>query len=312
MARKPRIEFDGAFYHVITRGNQKQKIFKDVSDCQKYLQILTIYKNRYHCRLYAYILMSNHVHLLIETKDTPLSKILQGINQSYTLYFNRRYRMVGHLFQGRYKAILCDQDAYLLALLKYIHQNPLRAKIVETLKDYPWSSHHAYAGKNNPLALIDIDQVLRMLSGNNDRARNKYRQFMSEKQTLGKEEVYATVDQRVQGSEDFVDEVLKKYDGAIRKERKKKEYTLNAISGAVEKRHSVPLPALRSSAKERRIMLARRVFTQAAKEYGYRGKEIAEYLRKDPASVSGYLQGEEVGTEVSKVIKELGNVNTEV
>ncbi len=95
MARKPRIEYEGAFYHVITRGNQKQKIFKDPLDYRKFLEILIGYKQRYHFHLYAYILMSNHVHLLIETRAIPLSKILQGVNQRYTMYYNRRYKTVG-------------------------------------------------------------------------------------------------------------------------------------------------------------------------------------------------------------------------
>jgi REP element-mobilizing transposase RayT len=148
MARKPRIEYEGAFYHVITRGNQKQKIFKDPLDYRKFLEILVSYKQRYHFYLYAYVLMSNHIHLLIETTDVPLSKIFQGVNQRYTMYYNRRYKTVGHLFQGRYKAILCDRDRYLLALLKYIHYNPLRAKIVESIDKYPWSSCRAYLAKN--------------------------------------------------------------------------------------------------------------------------------------------------------------------
>ncbi len=105
MARKPRIEYEGAFYHVITRGNQRQKIFKDPLDYQKFLDILTSYKQRYHFCLYAYVLMSNHVHLLIETKDIRLSKILQGVNQRYTMNYNRRYKTVGHLFQGRYSVL---------------------------------------------------------------------------------------------------------------------------------------------------------------------------------------------------------------
>src|SRR6266540_6708660 len=109
MPRKPRIEFEGAFYHVITRGNQRQKIFRSPADHQKYLQLLTIYKNRYRCFVYAYVLMGNHVHILIETKDVPLSKVFQGINQTYTAYFNKIHRTVGHLFQGRYKAVLCDR-----------------------------------------------------------------------------------------------------------------------------------------------------------------------------------------------------------
>ncbi len=96
MARKPRIEYEGAFYHIITRGNQRQKIFQDTPDYQKYLQFLAIYKNRYKFFLHAYILMGNHVHLLIETREIPLSKILQGLNQRYTLYYNHKYRTVGH------------------------------------------------------------------------------------------------------------------------------------------------------------------------------------------------------------------------
>src|SRR3990172_4452100 len=164
MARKPRIEYEGAFYHVITRGNQRQRIFTDPLDYRKYLDILSAYKQRYHFYLYAYVLMTNHVHLLIETKDVLLSKILQGVNQRYTMYFNRKYKTVGHLFQGRYKAILCDRDRYLLALLKYIHHNPLRAQIVETSGKYPWSSYRAYLTKTDRTDFLDTDLVLRMFS----------------------------------------------------------------------------------------------------------------------------------------------------
>ncbi len=111
MERKPRIEFEGAFYHVIARGNQRQQIFKDKEDYGRYLRILADYKVKYDYSLYAYVLMNNH--LLIETKQIPLSRILQGVNQSYTMYFNRKYETIGHLFQGRYKAILCEKDAYI-------------------------------------------------------------------------------------------------------------------------------------------------------------------------------------------------------
>lgn len=316
MPRKPRIEFEGAFYHVITRGNQRQKIFRDNADYEKYLQILTIYKNRYNHRLFAYVLMGNHVHLLIETGKTPLSKIFQGINQCYTLYFNRRYKTIGHLFQGRYKAILCDWDNYLLALLKYIHQNPLRAGIAETLETYRWSSHQAYTGKFNPLGLVDFDQVLRMFSESKARARKHYLTFMENKETIDKNDAYATIDQRVQGDEAFVDSVLEKYDGIIKKEPKTKEHSLAAISRAVETLFAIPLDQLRSSGKGRSIMRARRVLAGTAKAYGYRGREIANHLRKDPASVSGYLRGEDISSDMKKAIhlldKERRNVNSKV
>ena len=303
MPRKPRIEFDGAFYHVIARGNQRQKIFIDATDFQKYLQFLTSYKNRYSYHLYAYVLMNNHVHLLIETGDIPLSRILQGINQSYTMYFNRRYRTVGHLFQGRYKAILCDRDAYLLALLKYIHHNPLRAGIAETLDLYPWSSHHAYTGKNNPLGLVDADRVLRMFSETKGRARKHYRIFMNDGQVMKKDEVYAAIDQRLQGDDEFVDRVLEKYDGEVKRERRKKEHTLPQIAKIVEKQYGLTLQDIRSSVKEQRVMRGRRAFSGVAREFGYKGREIAEYLAKEPSSVTKYGRGEDIKPEVEKLIR---------
>ena len=314
MPRKPRIEFEGACYHVIMRGNQRQKIFKGTADYEKYRQILTIYRNRYHFSLYAYVFMSNHVHLLLETGETPLSKILQGVNQSYTMYFNRTYKTVGHLFQGRYKAILCDREAYLLGLLKYIHENPVRARIADTVDAYPWSSHPAYAGKSNPLGLAATDQALRMFSENKSRARRKYLEFMRGEETLGKNDVYATVDQRVQGDETFVDAVAAKAEAVIKKEPKKKACSFAAIGGVIEKRYAVTLEQLRSSAKSENIMKGRRIFSQTAKRYGYRGREIAEYLRKDPASITGYVHGEEYNHEVDSIVRllEKTNVNSKV
>lgn len=133
----------------------------------------------------------------MEMGEIPLSRILQGINQSYTMYFNRRYHTVGHLFQGRYKAILCDQDSYLLSLVKYIHLNPIRAGVVKTLEVYPWSSHNLYVGQTRARGVVDTGRVLGMLSGDVRRARRAYREYMGEKAVLSHDEVYATVDQRI-------------------------------------------------------------------------------------------------------------------
>ncbi len=307
MPRKPRIEYPGAFYHVIVRGNQRQRIFKDAADYQKYLLTLTVYRNRYQFHLYAYVLMGNHVHLLLETGDVPLSKILQGISQAYTLYFNRRYRTVGHLFQGRYKAILCDREAYLLGLLKYIHQNPLRAKIVGDLREYAWSSHHAYEGKNNPLGLVEADQVLRLFSENKRRARIQYREFMKSEEKLSKGQVYATIDQRLQGDEEFVDRVLKQYNGLIEGRKRKKELTLPALAALLEDRLEVSLAEMRRASKHQSISHARKVFAHVAREYGYRGKEIADYLEKVPVSVTMYLRpDEDVSKAAAALLKHVG------
>ena len=287
MPRKPRIEFEGAFYHVITRGNQRQKIFRSPADNQKYLQLLTIYKNRYHCSIYAYVLMGNHVHILIETKDLPLSKVFQGINQTYTAYFDKTHRTVGHLFQGRYKAVLCDRENYLLALLKYIHYNPVRARIAETLSDHPWSSHHAYVGKSNPLGVVDTDQVLRMFSENKSRARKLYRAFIEEAGGLKKEDVYATIDQRVQGSDEFAEAVLRKYEKAKVKPWKK-EHTLDQIALGIAELQGISPDSLRSAGRTRALSAGRCLFSLAAKDHGYKGVEIAGYLDKEPASIVEY------------------------
>jgi len=124
MARKPRLFAPGILYHVIVRGNQRQKTFAKDRDYQVYLEKLAQYRKRYGVTIYAYCLMPNHVHLLLECSGSPLGKFMQGLQQSYTQYYNRTYHKVGHLFQGRYQAILCQKDAYLLELVRYIHLNP--------------------------------------------------------------------------------------------------------------------------------------------------------------------------------------------
>src|ERR671911_238942 len=145
MARRPRFLAPAVLYHVIVRGNHGQKTFVKPSDYEAYLERLGRYRKGLGVTVYAYCLMSNHVHLLVETGSEPLSKFMQGLQQSYTQYFNRKHHKVGHLFQGRYKAIVCERDQYLLSLIRYIHQNPVRAKLVRRIDEYRYSGHGAYA-----------------------------------------------------------------------------------------------------------------------------------------------------------------------
>src|SRR6266540_71048 len=144
MARRPRLFAPGLLYHVIARGNQQQLTFLTDLDYQAYLIRLATYRQRYGVVLYAYCLMPNHVHLLLQTSEPPLAKFMQGLQQSYTQRFNRVYGKVGHLFQGRYKAIVCERDEYLAALIRYIHLNPVRARLVRDPEAYPYSGHRAY------------------------------------------------------------------------------------------------------------------------------------------------------------------------
>lgn len=305
MARKPRIEYEGAFYHVITRGNQRQKIFTDEKDYSKYFEILARYKSQYKYRLYAYVLMNNHVHLLIETKDIPLSKIQQGINQSYTIYFNKKYNTVGHLFQGRYKAILCDKEAYLLSLIKYIHLNPVSAGTVKEPDEYRWSSHINYTGREKG-GIIDIDQVLRMFSEDKTKARRLYRAYINDGIKVKKEDIYRTADQRILGDESFVEQVTEKAEGDIEPKKRKHEYSLEQITGAIGSAFGITLKQMREKGKDREVSLCRKLLSITAKSYEYKGRDIAIYLRKDPSIIARYLQDAgKLGRETERVSKAL-------
>ena len=144
MARRPRVHFPGALYHVISRGNQRQRIYKDDEDCRRFQALLGEVVKRHSITLYAYVLMPNHFHLLLEVGRTPLSKAMQSLLYRYTRHFNQHYRKIGHLFQGRYRAILCDRDNYLMELIRYLHLNPVRAGLISDPSRYQWSSHREY------------------------------------------------------------------------------------------------------------------------------------------------------------------------
>jgi len=165
------------------------------------------------------VLMSNHAHLLIETPEAPLSKIMQLINQTYTQYFNKKYDKVGHVFQGRYKSFLCDRDEYLLSLVRYIHLNPVRAKLVKDPHEYKWSSHNDYiAGAKG---LVDADRVLSIFSKKVSQARRKYRNFMVEAIGEGRNDsLYQAVIQQILGDDKFIEEVEKKIERLQRSLRK--------------------------------------------------------------------------------------------
>ena len=288
MARKPRIEFEGGFYHVITRGNQRQKVFLEEKDFLKYLEFLSDYKDRYGFWIYAYVLMRTHVHLLIETGQVPLSKILQGINQRFTMYFNWRYGTVGHLFQGRYKAILCDKDTYLFSLVKYLHCNPVRAGMVRQPEQYRWSSHREYLGMNKN-GLVDTGLLLGMFSEDLKRGCRLYREYMRKEEKTSKDEFYRTVDQRVLGDEAFVEEVRKRVEKRTLTGRKRYGVSLGEIARGIEEDTGIRLSELRGKGKDSGVMEGRKLFSLAGREYGYKGKEIAEFMGKDPAAVTGYL-----------------------
>jgi putative transposase len=141
MPRGKRLLIPNICYHVVQRGNQKQNIFRENADFEKYLQILSHYKKKYRFKVYAYCIMPNHIHLMVEVeKLNNLAKIMQGTSLTYTLWFNKKYGKVGHLWQGRFKSMAIQKDRYLIDCVNYIEYNPLRADLVKSPLDYIWSS----------------------------------------------------------------------------------------------------------------------------------------------------------------------------
>lgn len=285
MARKPRVHFPGALYHVISRGNQRQKIFRSDKDRSHYLDLLSRYQKRYSFRLYAYVLMSNHVHLLVEADEVPLAKVMQGLQQSYTLYFNRKYGLVGHLFQGRYKDILCDRDSYLMELVRYIHLNPVRSKLVKDPVDYPWSSHRIYLGKGTGQEWVQREWILSQFSGKVSEALRSYKEFVLDGIGAGhREDLYAVKEQRYLGDDQFVERVTRKTESEPSRPIR---MDLGKIEAMVCRQYDLTVNLLRSKSKERRGSFGRLVIAYLGQEFGdIQLNEVAKRYGRDQVSMS--------------------------
>jgi REP element-mobilizing transposase RayT len=178
VSRPPRIEYPGAFYHVTSRGNERRTVFQSNRDREKYLSYLESAHERYGALIHVYCLMGNHYHLLLETPRGNLSKILHYINGAYTTYFNIKRGRSGHLFQGRYKGILVDKDEYCKALSRYVHLNPVRAGMVKTPLEYPWSSYRYFVGRDKKPTWLTTEFILGDFGGEGGRGFKKYREYV--------------------------------------------------------------------------------------------------------------------------------------
>ncbi len=179
MARPLRLEFPNALYHITSRGDRRGKIYEDDEDCLIFLDILGKVVNDYNWLCHSYCLMDNHYHLIIETLDGNLSKGMRQLNGVYTQASNRRHQRSGHLFQGRYKAILVDKDQYLLELARYVVLNPVRTKgMVRNIEEWPWSSYLAFIGQTKANDWLTADWILSQFGKNKIQARERYQSFV--------------------------------------------------------------------------------------------------------------------------------------
>jgi REP element-mobilizing transposase RayT len=290
MARKPRIEFPGAFFHVITRGNNRQKIFLDDKDYKIFLDRLNLYKERFKFVIYAYVLMPNHVHMLIETGEAPLSRIMQALQFTYTQKFNRRHRKVGHLFQGRYKAILCQKETYLLELIRYIVLNPIRARLVKKPADWRWCSFADLFQPENE-HIVSVDEVLRMFGKQRGMAVKNLQKYINDGLANGHNESYYKLkDQRILGEDDFADEVVKT--GEIKAgDFEYYNIDIGGMAALVAKHMNIKMEQINSVTRERVGAKARGVVTYICKAFGGKTvKDVSAYFCKDNAVLSRMMK----------------------
>lgn len=271
MARPLRIEFAGALYHVTARGDRQEAIYEDVQDRRAYREILGDVVERFRWICHAYCLMGNHYHLVIETLEGNLSKGMRQLNGVYTQAFNRRHGRVGHLFQGRFKAILVEKEAHLLELSRYVVLNPVRAGLVAQPGQWRWSSYRATAGEATRPAWLCVDWLLSQFGRREREAKGRYRQFVREgvhapsPWTQLQGQIYL-------GREEFV-------------ARHQPDRVLREIPRRQTQAHRPALAALFRGRTQRdwAILVAYR-------RYGYRLREIADYLGVHYATVSRRLK----------------------
>lgn len=205
MTRPLRLQFPGALYHITSRGNRRSLIYRDDTDRIAWLDVLALVCQRHHCFVHSFCLMSNHFHLMLETVEANLGQAMRQLNGEYSQYFNRRHRTVGHLFQGRYKAILVQKESYLLELSRYIVLNPLRANMVASPDEWLWSSYRYYMGDLPAPRWLECDWLLAQFGTRRPQAVAAYREFVLA--GIGKASPLAqTRHQVLLGDDDFIAE----------------------------------------------------------------------------------------------------------
>jgi len=292
MARKPRIHYPGAFYHVMLRGNAKQTIFHNKDDIKRFEEILSEGLEKYNSQLCAYCWMKNHVHMALQVSDVPMSKMMQSLSQRYTGWFNHHYDRVGHLFQGRYKAILVDYKGYLLEIIRYIHLNPVHAELVTDPLDYPESSHRAYLGMDKVPHWLSIDPALKLFGQTEETAQISYLHFMGQAVETDRLELLRKggTKGRILGDDDFVQKALKQTN-----EEPAPDISLDTLTIFVAEKYNISMQNILSKSRSRLLSEGRAVIALIA----------VDYTRHSLNDVSGYL-GREIST-MSKQVKNLRN-----
>lgn len=273
MVRRARVEYSGAMYHVIHRGNNRENVFKHPKDKDYLMEQLRKSVAVDGVDLFAYVIMSNHYHLTLRTCTEPLNKVMHRINTRYAMYYNQAAERTGHVFEGRYKAIPVQSEKYLISLVRYIHRNPVRAGICLNVRDYPWSSDHLYR-KMEP-GFVEIGLLLDMLSGNRKMSVQKYNLLMEQDDDYAPGELTLTEKNNPEGRNK-----AKKYDGG--------RMPLDEIlmETGVDREE---FELIKRGSRMRRLTMAKESYARNAWDQGYSLEEIARHICISAVAVHKYI-----------------------
>ncbi len=275
MARPLRIEYDGALYHVTSRGNERKTIFKDDGDRESFLTTLWQVSERFHWLCHAYCLMDNHYHLVIETPDGNLSKGMRQLNGVYTQAFNRRHHRVGHLFQGRFKGILVQKESHFLEVCRYVVLNPVRAKAVKQPREWVWSSYRATGGLAAVPRWLTVEEILSHFGQRRGPAQEKYREYVRE--GIGNATIWENLEaQSLLGLEGFADALRGHVTG---KKRVREIPKGQRLIGRASLKKLFDGVGKGKAVRDRLI-------SKAVNEHGYSQMEVARHLKLHYSTIS--------------------------
>jgi len=283
MARPLRIEYPGAFYHVINRGHRQEAIVLDDQDRQRFLSDLERMAGRFHVLIHSYCLMTNHYHLILETPEGNLRRAVQWLNVSYATYYNRRHRYAGHLFQGRLKAILVDAGTYLEALSRYIHLNPVHAGLASPAWEYPWSSCRHFVESRKAPAWLEVNRILAGFGRTGTVARQRYAAYLSEPDATNPSD--DMVGGSLLGSKSFVQWVKDTFLSASRRDQE--------IPDLKTLKPRAPVEAIVHAVAERLRVSSERILTRGRKRN--RARDITIYLSRELSGLSCQELGRRFG-----------------
>lgn len=279
MARPLRLEYPGALYHVTSRGDRREPIYDDDGDRTNWLEVLSKVCQRFNWRVHAYCLMDNHYHIVIETPEGNLSKGMRQLNGVYTQCYNRQHDRVGHVFQGRYKAILVDKENYLLELCRYVVLNPVRAHMITNVTEWPWSSYLSMIGADTAPEWLEIDWILSHFGSQRKRAREKYTNFIQE--GMGLAPIWKNLQHQIYlGDESFV----AKHQAVL-----KDKESLDDIPMLQKRKLPKPMSYYREKFKNEN-----QAIFQTYISGGYTLKEIGDYYSKHYTTISRIIKSLEM------------------